>query len=74
MVMKNLEMSWNFKTAISRPGKMNKPRKFWKSHGNLFYKSLYNAIMFIQVLNFGTELCMGYIAYFYSFPQLSTLK
>jgi len=53
---------------------MNKPRKFWKSHGNLFDKSLYNTIMFIQVLNFGTELRMGYIAYFYSFPQLSTLK
>ncbi len=55
-------------------GKINKPRKFWKSHGNLFYKSLYNTIMFIQVLNFGTGLRMGYNAYFYSFPQLSTLK
>ncbi len=53
---------------------MNKPRKFWKSHGNLFDKSLYNTIMFIQVLNFSTGLRMGYIAYFYSFPQLSTLK
>ncbi len=25
---------------------MNKPRKFWKSHGNLFYKSLYNTIVY----------------------------
>ncbi len=54
--------------------KTNKPRTFWKSHGNLFYKSLCNTIVFIQVLNFGTGLRMGYIAYLYSFPQLSTLK
>ncbi len=67
-VMKNLEKSWNFKTAISRPGKV------LENLGNLFDKSLYNTIMFIRVLNFGTGLRMGYIAYFYSFPQLSTLK
>ncbi len=30
--------------------------------------------MFIQVLNFGTELRMGYIAYLYSFPQLFDFK
>ncbi len=42
---------------------MNKPRKCWKSHGNLFYKSLYNTIMFILDLNFGTGLRMGYICH-----------
>ncbi len=57
--MKNLEKSWNFKTAISRPGKV------LENLGNLFDKSLYNTIMFIQVLNFGTGLRMGYIAYFF---------
>ncbi len=76
-VMKNLESHGILKPhfpGLESFGKMNKPRKFWKSHGNLFYKSLYNTIMFIRVLNFGTGLRMGYIAYFYSFPQLSNLK
>ncbi len=54
---------------------MNKPRKFWKSHGNLFDKSLYDTIVFIQVLNFGTGLRMGYIAYLYLlFPAAFDFK
>ena len=30
-------------------GKINKPRKFWKSHGNLLHKYLYNRVYVVQL-------------------------
>ncbi len=52
--------------SLYRFGKINKPRKFWKSHENLFQKP-HNRIMFNYVLNFSAVLHIYHITHSRSF-------
>ncbi len=77
--MKNLEKSWNFITRIF-PGlekfwkKWINPERFGKVMEIYFYKSLYNTIMFIRVLNFGTGFAHGLYRIFLLFPAAFDFK